>query len=48
MKRPLSIIIISKDPRSQQEVHNRFDVLTRFPRLSLLGICLRVFFGVKL
>ena len=45
MKRPVSIIIISKDPKTQQEVHNRYDTLTRFPRLTLFAICLRALFG---
>jgi hypothetical protein len=47
MKRPLSIIIISKDPKTQQEVHNRYDTSARFPRLALLTMCLRAFFGAK-
>lgn len=48
MKRPLSVIIISKDPRTQQEVHNRYDTTARFPRLALIALCLRAFFGSKL
>jgi len=47
MKRPLSIIIISKDPRTQQEVHNRYDTIARFPRLALLLFCLRALFGAR-
>lgn len=47
MKRPVSIIIISKDPKTQQEVHNRYDILTRFPRLRLLALCLRAVFGAR-
>lgn len=47
MKHPLSLIIISKDPRTQQEIHNRYDTLARFPRLALLGFCLRAFFGAR-
>ncbi len=47
MKKPLSIIIITKDPRTQQEVHDRFDMVTSFPRISLLGVCLRMFLGIK-
>jgi hypothetical protein len=46
MKRPLSVLVITKDMKTQQEVHNRFDVLTRFPRLRLIGICIRAFFSL--
>ena len=44
MKQPLSVIIISKDPKTLQEVHTRFDVQTGFPRLKLFSIFLRAFF----
>jgi hypothetical protein len=47
MKRPLSIIIIAKDPRTQQEIHNRYDVAARFPRLAMLGVFLRALFGAR-
>jgi hypothetical protein len=46
MKRPLSVIVITKDPKTQQEVHNRFDALTNFPRLKLLMILAKAFFFV--
>lgn len=46
MKRPLSVIIISKDKKTMQEVHNRFDVQTSFPRLKLFSIFLRAFFSL--
>lgn len=47
MKQPISFIIIARDPRTHKEVHSRHDALTRFPRLALLGLCLRIFFGRK-
>ena len=46
MKLPLSVIIISRDPATRQEIHNRFDVLTAFPRLRLLLIALRAAFSL--
>jgi hypothetical protein len=45
MKRPLSVIIVTKDPATQREVHNRFDVETGFPRLRLAAIFFRAFFS---
>lgn len=48
MKRPLSIIIISRDPKTQQETHTRYDSFTRFPRLTMLGVMLRALFEAKL
>lgn len=44
MKRPLSVIIITKDPATLRETHNRFDVQTSSPRLSLVSIFLKAFF----
>jgi hypothetical protein len=44
MKHPLSVTIITKDPKTLQEIHNRFDTQTSFPRLALLGIILRALF----
>ena len=44
MKRPISVIIISKDPRTLREIHNRFDALTNFPRLRLIVILVKAFF----
>jgi hypothetical protein len=46
MKRPLSVIIISKDRKTQREVHNRFDAQTSFPRLKLLSIFLKALFSI--
>ena len=48
MKRPLSVVIISKDPKTLQEVHNRFDAQTNFPRLKLLFIFFKVLFTAQL
>jgi len=31
MKQPLSVVIITKDPKTQRESHNRFDVAPDFP-----------------
>jgi len=44
MKHPLSVIIVTKDPKTLQEIHNRFDTETALPRLALLFILLRAFF----
>lgn len=41
MKRPISVVIISKNPHTMQETHNRFDALTSFPRLRLFVIFLK-------
>lgn len=46
MKLPLSVIVITRDPATRQEVHNRFDALTSFPRLKLLLIALRAAFSL--
>lgn len=46
MKLPLSVIVISRDPKTKQEIHNRFDALTRFPRLKILLIALRAAFSL--
>ncbi len=46
MKRPISVIIISKDRKTSREIHNRFDAETSFPRLKLLSICLRAIFAI--
>jgi hypothetical protein len=46
MKRPLSVLIVTRDQATLQEVHHRFDVETGFPRLRLLGIFLRAFFAL--
>jgi hypothetical protein len=46
MKRPLTVVIITKDPKTLQETHNRFDAVTGFPRLRLLTIFFRAFFSV--
>jgi hypothetical protein len=45
MKRPLSVIIITKDPSTQREIHNRFDVETGFPRIRLCLIFFRALFS---
>jgi hypothetical protein len=48
MKHPLSVTIITKDRRSLQEIHHRFDTQTGFPRLALIGIFLRALFTRQL
>jgi len=45
MKRPLSVIVISKDPKTLREIHQRFDAQTSFPRLKLCAILLRAVFS---
>lgn len=45
MKRPLSVIIVTRDPATQREVHNRFDVETGFPRMRLFVIFFRALFS---
>ncbi|HLF14241.1 MAG TPA: hypothetical protein VI932_05080 [Bacteroidota bacterium] len=46
MKLPLSIIVITRDPVTKQEIHNRFDALTGFPRIRILLIALRAVFSL--
>ncbi len=46
MKRPLSVIVITRDPKTSQEIHNRFDAQTSFPRLKLWSIFFRAFFSI--
>jgi hypothetical protein len=46
MKNPLSVIIITRDPKTNQEVHNRFDVLTGFPRLRIIITAFRAAFTI--
>jgi len=45
MKQPLSVVIITKDPKTQREAHNRFDVRTGFPRFRLFFIFLKAIFS---
>jgi hypothetical protein len=45
MKRPLSVIIISKDPKTLREIHQRFDEQTNYPRLKLCAILLKAMFS---
>ncbi len=46
MKRPLSVIIIAKDPVTLREIHHRFDEETSHPRLALLGILFKAIFSL--
>ncbi len=48
MKRPLSVVIITKHPDTMQEIHRRFDTTTSYPRLKMISILLKVLFKVKL
>jgi hypothetical protein len=48
MKRPLSVIIVTKDPATLKESHFRFDVQTGFPRLRLITIFLKTIFTPQL
>ena len=45
MKHPMSVIIITKDPKTLQETHSRFDAETSFPKLKLLSIFFKALFG---
>jgi hypothetical protein len=47
MKMPLSVIIITKDPKTLRETHNRFDAESSFPRLKLLTVFLKALFTAK-
>ena len=46
MKRPLSVIIVTRDKRTSQEIHNRFDAQTSFPRIKLFLIFCRAVFSL--
>jgi hypothetical protein len=46
MKRPISVIIITRESNGSREIHNRFDALTRFPRLRLCAILVRALFSI--
>jgi len=46
MKRPISILIITKSKESGEEIHKRYDGETNFPRLYLLKIFLRMIFSL--
>ena len=46
MKRPLSLIVITKDPKTMQEVQTRFDAQTGFPRWQLARWFFRAFFTI--
>jgi hypothetical protein len=46
MKQPLSVIIITRDKRTLQEIHNRFDAQTGFPRIKLFFIFCRAVFSL--
>ncbi len=47
MKRPMSLIIITRDPQGAQETHHRFDALTSHPRWKLCTLFLRAFFTIR-
>ncbi|MBI5214587.1 MAG: hypothetical protein HY960_02420 [Ignavibacteriae bacterium] len=47
MKRPLSVIIITKHPETMKEIHTRFDVQTSHPRLKLLSLLFKAAFSSK-
>ncbi|HUN67147.1 MAG TPA: hypothetical protein VMW43_13725 [Bacteroidota bacterium] len=46
MKRPISVIVITREPNGSREVHSRFDAVTGFPRLRLCSILLRAIFTI--
>jgi hypothetical protein len=47
MKRPLSVIIITKHPETMKEIHTRFDVQTNHPRLKLLSLLIKAVLKLK-
>ncbi|MDI6803623.1 MAG: hypothetical protein QME58_07225 [Bacteroidota bacterium] len=46
MKKPLSVIIITKNQKSEKEIHNRYDSVTSFPRLEIIKILFKSLFTV--
>jgi len=44
---PLSVKIITRDSRLQKEIHQQYDVQTKFPRWELLKIFLRAFLSLR-
>ena len=46
MKLPLSVIVISRDSKTRQEVHSRYDTVTGFPRLKILLLAVRAAFSL--
>lgn len=46
MKRPLSVVIITRDPKTEQEIHNRFDAQTNYPRFKLFAIFFKAIFSL--
>lgn len=46
MKKPLSVIIITKDPKSEKEIHHRYDSVTSHPRLEIIKILFKSIFTI--
>jgi hypothetical protein len=44
---PLSVRIITRDTQLQKEIHQQYDLQTRFPRLGLLKIFLRALMSLR-
>mgnify|MGYP001285115490 CR=1 FL=1 len=47
MKRPISVAIILKDPKTEKEIHYQYDIVTSFPRIGLIKILLKSMFNLK-
>ncbi len=46
MKKPLSVIIITKETKSEKEIHHRYDSVTSYPRLEILKILFKSLFTI--
>ena len=44
---PLSVRFITRDRNLQKEIHQQYDVQTKFPRWGLLKIFLRAFLNLR-
>ncbi|MBU2636028.1 MAG: hypothetical protein KJ963_02925 [Bacteroidetes bacterium] len=47
MKQPLSVIIIIKDPKTEKEIHYKYDVITSSPKIEIIKIMLKTIFRLK-
>jgi hypothetical protein len=44
---PLSVQIVTRDSRSQQEIRHQYLMETRFPRWELVKIFFHAFFSIR-
>lgn len=47
MKRPMSVTIMLKNPKTEKEMHYQYDFVSSFPRLGLLKILIKSIFDLK-